>query len=401
MTSSSMLAARGGTPIRSEGKSWPSWPFFDDREREALIEVLESGRWFNGERGARFSAEFAAFQDAKHGVVCNSGTAALEIALQAIGIQHDDEVIVPPYTFIGTASAVARVGAIPVFVDIDDTWDLNPDLLEAAITPRTKAIMPVHLGGNICDMDRINAIAEAHGLAVIEDACHSWGGKYKGKGTGALGLGGAFSFQMSKNMTAGEGGIIVTDNDDFAEVARSIPNCGRSLRGAWYEHVRVGTNARMTEWQAAILSVQLSRMEEHLEIRARNATFLNEKLAAIPGLVPQPDREGTTRRAYHLYCVRMDPDRFGCTRDQLMEAAGAEGLPVAAGYVKPLYAQPAFAEGPHGDRFKACHCPVCEDIGMRSGMWLGQTVLLAGEEDMRDIVRIFEKVHEHAQEMAQ
>jgi len=204
-TGNSRLAVNGGNPVRSKGKTWPAWPVHDERERTALLDVLESGKWFFGDRVKAFEAAYADFQGAQHCITCNSGTAAAEIILQAFGIGQGDEVLVPPYTFVATASAVLRVGATPVFVDVDDTWCMDPDLAEAAITPRTRAIMPVHFGGRICDMDKMNDIAEKYGIPVIEDACHCWGGQWKGKGAGTLGACGFFrtlSPQKVKNRVA-------------------------------------------------------------------------------------------------------------------------------------------------------------------------------------------------------
>lgn len=389
------LAIHGGTPVRGPHKKWPAWPIFDDAERKAVSQVLDSGKWWYGERVAQFEQEFAAFQDAGHCVTCTSGTTALEVCLEALKIGIGDEVIVPPYTFIATVSAVVRVGAHPVFVDVDESWCLNPDLIEAAVTPRTKAVMPVHFGGRIADMDRINAIAEQHNLAVIEDACHSWGAKWKGKGSGALGRCGVFSFQMSKNITSGEGGAIVTDEETLADRCRSITNCGRAKGSEWYGHALFGTNARLTEFQAAILSAQLSRLEAQTRLRERNGAFLNQTLAQIEGLVPQPGDSRITRRAYHLYCLRVDPERFGCTRDLLVRAAQAEGLPLSTGYGCPLYRQPAFAQLKTGPDYTKCRCPMAEDLCETSGMWLTHPHLLGTEEDMADITRILYKIKDH------
>ncbi len=392
---SQKLALHGGEAVRPIEKEWPSWPVFDDKERKAVLEVLESGSWFNGERGEKFRKEYAAFQDAKHCIICNSGTAGLEICLQALGIGPGDEVIVPPYTFIATASAVSRVGATPVFVDVDEYWNINIDLIEEAVTERTRAIIPVHFAGSIVDMDKLNELAERLGLKVIEDACHSWGGKWKGKGTGALGLGGVFSFQMSKNITAGEGGAILTDDDEFAEICESISNCGRGTDGVWYGHVRTGTNARMTEFQAAILSAQLSRLEEQTLKREENASFLYNALSQIEGLLPQPTLPGVTRRPYHLLALRIIPEQFGCTREKFVEAAQAEGWPIGPGYALPLYEQPVYKEGPEAERYRDLSCPVCEDLCYTSAMWSIHSLLLAGKEDMQDLVDIAVKIKEN------
>ncbi|HOF40366.1 MAG TPA: DegT/DnrJ/EryC1/StrS family aminotransferase [Candidatus Hydrogenedentes bacterium] len=397
---SSSLALFGGTPVRDAGKPWPAWPIFDDQERQALMEVLNSGKWWYGDRVAQFEREYAAFQDAGHCITVTTGTAAGEVLLQAIGLQPGDEVIVPPYTFYATASMVIRRGGIPIFVDIDDSWCMNPDLVEAAISPRTRAIMPVHLGGRICDMDRINEIAAKHGILALEDACHSWGGKWKGKGTGALGKAGIFSFQASKNINAAEGGAIVTDDEELADLCRSITNCGRQKGGAWYSHPNLGTNARLTEFQGALLSVQLTRLEEHNRIREKNAAILDENLSKIEGLSTQLGDERITRRAYHLYCLRIDPEVFSCSREKVIEAAKAEGLPgISEGYAVPLYEQPSIANAPNAPDYSKQECPVARDICTRSGIWIGHTTLLGSEEDMHDIIAIFEKIKKNAEEL--
>ncbi|HOZ45323.1 MAG TPA: DegT/DnrJ/EryC1/StrS family aminotransferase [Candidatus Hydrogenedentes bacterium] len=399
--SNTKLALFGGKPVRDPGKPWPSWPVYGAEECDAVREVATSGKWWFGERIKRFEAEYATFHDAKHCITCASGTSAIEIAMRCLGVGVGDEVIVPPYTFIATASAVIWAGGTPVFADVDESWNLDPDAVEAAITPQTKAIMPVHFGGRVVDMDRLNDIAARHGLHVFEDACHSWGSKWKGKGTGALGIGGAFSFQFSKNITAAEGGAILSDDDALAEACRSTANCGRNITpGAdWYGHVRVGTNSRITEFQAAILSAQLARLEAQTLLRERNAAILDQGLGAIEGLTPQPGDPRISRRAYHLYCLRIDAAAFGCSRERFCEAAKAEGLEIGPGYGLPLYEQPVFKA--LGDRYTSCRCPVTEDLCYRSGMWIFHSALLGTEDDMHDIVAIAKKIKEHAAELGQ
>lgn len=398
--SASPLALHGGTPVRPPHKPWPVWPIVDDTERNAVDDVVASGKWWYGEHVSRFEQEFAQFQGASHAVSCTSGTTALEVAMEALGIGPGDEVLVPPYTFVATASAVLRVGATPIFVDVDDTWCMDSEQIEAAITPRTKLIVPVHFGSCVAAMDRINAIAEAKGIPVLEDACHSWGSQWEGRGTGTLGIGGVFSFQMSKNLTAGEGGAIVTNNAEFAEVCQSITNCGRTEGAAWYHHVRIGTNARLTELQGVLLRTQLTRLASQTATREQNASILTETLSQIPGLIPQPGRPQMTRRAYHLYALRIDERSFGCSRQRFVEACQAEGLPISAGYPLPLYAQPLFqnVQG-HGDYSKV-HCPVAENLCYESGCWLLQNILLGTPEDMDNIIAILRKVHEHAGSLA-
>ena len=397
--SSSTLALHGGDPIRPKAKPWPLWPIVGEEERVALNAVFDSGAWFYGDRVRQFETDYAAFQKAAHCVTCTSGTVAAEVAMMALGVGPGDEVLVPPYTFVATAMTVARVGATPIFVDVDDSWCMNPDLIETAITPRTKAIMPVHFGSRVADMDRINAIAEKHGLLVIEDACHSWGSQWKGKGTGALGTCGVFSFQQSKNLSSAEGGCILTDDEDLADRCRSITNCGRAKGGAWFEHAIIGTNARMTEFQAALLNAQLTRLEEQTRRRAAMADAITAGLSEIEGLTPQPGDERMTRRAYHLYCLRIDPDAFGCSRESLVKAAEAEGLPLSTLYALPLYKQPMFDHVP-GHDYTQDHCPVTEDLCDRSAVAFHHRFLLGPESDSADIVAIFQRVKEHADTLA-
>ncbi len=396
MATQDKLAISGGNSIFGADHAWPTWPVHDELEEQAVLEVLRSGKWWFGERVAKFENDFAAFQDARFGITCNSGTTALEIVLQALDIGPGDEVLVPPYTFVATASAVMRVGATPIFVDVDDSWCMDPSRVEAAITLKTKAILPVHFGGRVCELDVLRAIAERNGIPLIEDACHSWGSKWSGKGTGAIGKCGVFSFQHSKNITAGEGGIILTDDAEFAAKCRSLVNCGRISGGVWYHHVNLGTNVRLTEIQGAILSAQLTRLEVQTLHREKNASFLTEGLEKIEGIQTQRGNTHITRRAYHLYCLRIDPGSFGCSREKFIQAANAEGLPICAGYPIPLYEQPVIEQWYRQHGITRPYCPMVEDFCRRSAMWFGQDVLLGSEEDMRGILTIFEKIKANA-----
>jgi dTDP-4-amino-4,6-dideoxygalactose transaminase len=273
------------------------------------------------------------------------------------------------------------------------------------ITPRTKAIMPVHFGGRIVDMDLFNEIGRQHNVQIIEDACHSWGGKWKGKGTGALGRCGAFSFQVSKNVASAEGGIILTDDEALAEHCRSITNCGRVAGGAWYEHANIGSNLRLTEFQGALLLAQLSRLEEHTERRQRNGAFLTEHLRDIPGLCVVREDPRITRRAYHLYTLRVEPHTLGISRDRFVNALSAEGVPASIGYLHPLYKNAVFQNLKHMRAnpgieldYTRVSCPVAESA-CRETVWLFHTLLLADESAMRDVVNAIEKVVSHAHEV--
>ena len=402
------LAIDGGTPVRT--KPFPPWPIFGPEEADALTDVLRGGAWgrLQGDRTAGFERRFAQFQGAAFALATVSGTAALRIALLAAGIEAGDEVIVPPYTFAATASAVVEVNALPVFADVEpDTYNLDPQAAEAAVTARTRAIIPVHFGGLCCDMEAIAGVAARHGLTVIEDAAHAHGATWNGRGAGTLGAMGCFSFQSSKNLTCGEGGAITTDHEPLALACRQVHNCGRDPRGgAWYAHSSLGGNYRMTEFQAAVLNAQLDRLAEQTARRNENGRYLAGLLGDVPGVAPQGHRPYATRHGYHLFLLRYDEAAWGAPRAAFVEGVRAEGIPLAAGYTLPLYRQPMFLQrrfGPYtGYRLArpdvdfaafAGLCPVTERITRSEGCWLPQQVLLGERQDMDDIAEALAKVY--------
>jgi dTDP-4-amino-4,6-dideoxygalactose transaminase len=406
------LAIRGGRPVRTA--PFPVWPIFGEAEEQALLRVLRSGKWGRtvGDEVARFEQAFAEHHQAKHGIAMSSGTVGLKLALVAAGIEAGDEVIIPPYTFVATASAVVECSAVPVFADLElDTFNIDPAAIEAAITPRTRAIIPVHLAGLPCAMDRIMAIAAQHRLVVIEDACHAHGAEYRGRRVGAIGHLGVFSFQASKNLNSGEGGIVLTNDDDLAARCRSAHNCGRRVGHAWYEHFTIGGNYRLTEFQGALLAAQWERFPAQAETRERNGKHLADRLARIPGVYPQRREADCTRHGYHLFALRLDPQAWGVPRDRVLQALAAEGIPCLAGYVIPLYKQVLFdqrAFGPYtGYRlsrpslsYRDCTCPNCEEISYRQGAWLEQRLMLGTTADMDQIVAAFEKLWANRQSLA-
>ncbi|MBI3948261.1 MAG: DegT/DnrJ/EryC1/StrS family aminotransferase [Armatimonadetes bacterium] len=398
------LAIDGGTPVRdTQARPWPGWPVWDEREEQALLEVLRSGRWgiWDGSRGERFAETFARFQGAEYGVVNTNGTAALEIALRAAGLQMGDEVIVPPYTFIATASAVLMTNGVPVFADIDpDTYNLDPKAAEAAITPRTRAIIAVHIAGCPADMDALTALAYDNSLILIEDCCQAHAAEWGGRKVGSIGDMGAFSFQSSKNLNAGEGGIVVTNSREYYERCWSIVNVGRAIGGAWYDHPFLGSNYRMTEFQAALLEAQFTRLPEQTEHRWRNAQILNHRLADIPGIRPMKVDERVTVHACHLYVFRVDESApGGMTRARFIEALNAEGVPCSAGYV-PLYRNHLFRT--HNTvaatrmDYAKLRLPVAERACDHEAVWLAQPMLLGTPEDVQDIVDAVAKVQRAA-----
>lgn len=397
-----VLAIDGGTPVRT--RPWPRWPIFDETEEQAILEVVRSGKWWSveGTKVREFEEAFARFQDAQFAVCVTNGTAALEVALRAAHIGCGDEVIVPPYTFIATATAVLAVGATPVFVDVEEeSLNIDPTKIEEAITPRTRAIIPVHIAGCPANMDGVLEVARKHNLVVIEDAAQAHAAEWKGTKVGAIGDMGCFSFQASKNLNAGEGGAVLTNNPHWADQVWSVHNVGRVRGGRWYEHHVLGSNFRMTEFQAAILLCQLQRLPEQTERRTRNAQKLTEMLSQIPGIRPPRPDPRVTRHAYHLYIFRYNKEAFaGKPREEFLKALNAEGIPCGSGYV-PLYKERVFVNRPISNDlcqrsmlkdYSQVYCPVCERACAEEAVWLPQSILLGDEQDMADIATAVAKV---------
>lgn len=406
------LAIHGGSPVRS--KPFPAWPVFGDGERKALQEVLESGEWggVSHRLTKTFEEQFAGYHQADYGVSVTNGTAALEIALRALGIGFGDEVILAPYTFVASATAVVMNNAIPVFCDVDpETCNIDPDLIEQHITPKTKAIMAVHIAGLPCDMDQILQIAQKHDLHVVEDAAQAHGAEWGGCRVGSIGDLGTFSFQSSKNLNAGEGGMILTNDQELYDRCWSIHNVGRIPGGRWYEHRNLGSNYRMTEWQAAILLQQMKRLPEQMRTRESNATYLAEKLAQIPGIQPLKRDSKVTSHAYHLFIFRYQTEDFGnAPKARFIEALCAEGIPCSSGYV-PLYREELFSRVVTSECPFACRhverevdysrvtCPEAERLSEHEAVWFNQSMLLGTRADMDNIVEAVAKIQQHHAEL--
>ena len=357
------------------------WPYSDEREIELLREALAPGGRWGGfhEMVERFEKQFAAFQHARHGISAMNGTITLEMALEAAGIGAGDEVIVPAISFVSTATAVSRVGATPVFVDIEPlTFHIDPNCAARAVSARTKAIMPVHFGGPMADMDRIVKL----GVTVIEDAAHAHGSEWRGRRAGSIGLAGSFSFQNSKVMTAGEGGLLTTDDDAFASRLRAIANQGRREGRGWFEHYTPGSNYRMTALQAAVLLAQLERLPEQNCRRRRNAAILRHELRDVPGLSLQEIRPEADVHTNYLFLGRIDAAKFGMSRDEFHRALADRGIPCTPYYPHTLYQNPLYREAP----CRVEPCPVAEAT-IQDAFWLQHRVLLGSEDDAREIAR--------------
>ncbi|MEO8475307.1 MAG: DegT/DnrJ/EryC1/StrS family aminotransferase [Chryseolinea sp.] len=395
------LALYGGA--KTVSKSF-TWPVFDENDIEAIANVARSGAWGNPDcKGLveKFEKEFADFCGSKYAITCVNGSVAIRLALIAAGVRPGDEVIIPPYTFIATATAVVEANCVPVFVDIEnDTYNLDPKLIARAITSRTKAIIPVHFAGQACAMDEIMGIARKHNLVVIEDTAHAHGGEYKGKKLGSIGDAGCFSFQSSKNLNSGEGGLIVTDNEKLYDMMNSLRNVGRVKGGQWYEHHYLGCNYRITQFQATLLSTQLERLEEQTNRRNENGLYLSSLLSSIKGISPLTRGHGETLHTYHLYIFRYNKAAFnGLSKKEFAETLAAEGVPAFMGYPKPIYKQPVFSEKnfmcyaiPDEVDYRDVSCPVAERACYEEGIWILQHAMLGTRQDMEQFAEAIIKI---------
>jgi dTDP-4-amino-4,6-dideoxygalactose transaminase len=406
------LALMGGTPVRT--KPFPLWPEFGEQEKLNLLLVLQGRNWGGypspNTYAKLFNERFAAYQGARYGIGAANGTVTLEVALKAGGLRPGDEVIIPAYTWIGTASAVLCAQGIPVFVDSDaENYCMDPKAFEAAITARTKAVIPVHLGMEMADMDAILAIAQRHNLLVVEDCAHAHGAQWKGRGAGSLGHFGSFSMQTSKILTAGEGGMILTSHEQSAERCESLINCGRPSLTDKYKYRTIGHNYRMTEFQTALLLAQLDRLPEQAERRWRNARSLTTRLHEISGIRPLAWDSRITRPAIYHYLLRYDAAAFSAVhRDVFLKALAAEGIPAEGAFYEPLYRAPlwhfrpddyAAYLGSHVD-YSRVHCPVAEKAAYEESIWLHHPLLLGGEQEVNDIAEAMAKIQANAGELA-
>ena len=316
-------------------------PQIGDEEKSAVLAVLESGQLAQGPVVEAFEREFAAWNGVKHAIAVNSGTAALHLLMLAHGVGEGDEVITSPFTFVASTNAALFVGARPVFVDIEpETYCLDVEKVEAAITPKTRAIMPIDLYGHPAQISELRAIADRHGIVLIEDACQAHGAMIGGRKAGALGVSATFSFYPTKNITTGEGGMVTTDDDAIAASVGALRQHGASHR---YHHDMLGYNFRLTDMAAAIGREQLKKLDRFNEARRRNASLLDEGLAGVPGVVTPRERKGY-HHVYHQYTVRIERDRDGF-QGKLREL----GIGTAVHYPIPVHRQPQYLKLGYGE----------------------------------------------------
>ena len=375
----------------------PVWPYADQKEEEKLKEVLDSSVWWRnpGTQVKAFEQEYAAFCQCNGAVSTANGTVAIEIALKALKIGHGDEVIVPAFTFYSTVSAVLAVGAVPVLVDVSARdYCINAESVRKEISDRTKAVIVVHMAGNMVDMDAINAVAGEYGLYVIEDAAHAHGAEYKGKKAGSLGTCGTFSFQNAKLLTAGEGGMITSNDKKFLETAFLESNCGRAEGDTDYQHVLVGTNARLSEFQGAVLRIQLSRLEEQLKRREDNYQYLKMQLEKIDGIVLQRIGEDVTLNSHYMVMFYYDERYFNGSRQEFVQYLRENGIPCNRAF-EALHRLPVF-RSLKKDQFRIAKedgCLNSEKIAdtvvcLNHNILLGDKALM---EEIADIIMCYRK----------
>jgi dTDP-4-amino-4,6-dideoxygalactose transaminase len=400
----------GGPPIRS--RPFTRWPIFGEREREELDDVLRSGSWGGfpspNRKAREFTERFAAFQDVRFAIATSSGTTALEVALKALGIGPGDEVIVPAITFCATAYAAVACMARPVFADvIADSVCIDPDHVGTLITLRTRAIVPVHYGATAADLDALCDISRRHSIPIVEDCAHTPGAQWRGRGVGGWGALGCFSFQSSKPMTAGEGGLITTNDPELERRCQSLINCGRRRPGDTSADPLLGANYRMTEWQCGILLAQLERMPEQIERKRAGADRLRPALGKIPGVIPIAPDPRVTRQVFYAFLFRIDEASLGVSRNRFLLALQKEGIP--CGVVnEPVYRSPLFPldavpyrkvrELTNGGA--EARCPAAERLFEHELVAIPHQCLLGNESDVDDIAAAVEKVVANAGELA-
>jgi dTDP-4-amino-4,6-dideoxygalactose transaminase len=408
----SHLALLGGEPLRK--RPFTHWPLFDDRERAQLEDVLSSTSWGGhpspNRKASELAGRFADFQGVRYAIPTSSGTSALEVAMKALGIGPGDEVIVPAITFAATAYAPVAALACPVFADVDPaTACIDPHCAEQLITSRTKAIIPVHYGATLADLDALTEIGRKHSIAIVEDCAHVPGARWRDRGAGAWGNLGCFSFQTSKPMTAGEGGMITTDDPELEQRCQSLINCGRRRPGDTFDAPLLGANYRMTEWQCGVLLAQLDRLPEQIEHKSQQAERLRAGLRSIPGITVLAREGRVTREVIYLFLFRVDEARLGISRNRFLRALRAEGIPCGVAN-EPVYRSALFpiASSPYrtvcrlaGDEVAARHeCPHAERLFERQLVAIPHQLLLGSDIDVDDIAAAAAKVASCVEQLA-
>jgi len=404
------LAILGGEPVR-KGKSWPSWPYVDDKIVDSVVRTTKSGIWCRIQSSSgtvpTFEKEFAALMGTRFCVATGSGTQALHTCVEALGIGAGDEVITSPYTDPGTIASILSARALPVLADLDPaSYQLDPDDVERRITENTRAIMPVHMMGQPCHMERIMAIAAKHKLAVIEDACQAHLSEYQGKKLGTIAPLGCFSFQSSKTIACGEGGGIIGNDEDLMDRCYTVHNHGTSRRGRTEV---IGPKYRMNEFEAAVLLAQFAGARERFLRRNENAAYLTARLKGFPGMVPQKLYEGTASGSFYIYAMSYKKEHFnGADRGRFLKAVAAEGVSLSPYIERGLHREPwvdhivktkayqkTFSARRLEEFREGMSCPNCDRVCEEMAMVWATGPLLGTREDMDDIADAILKVYEN------
>ena len=404
------LAILGGRPVNEKLPEFLAWPVPRDAERQALARVLDSGVWGGaGPEHRALAEEFAAYCGVRHALPAINGTVTLQLILRALGIGRGDEVVVSPYTFVASVHAIVAVGAMPVFADTDpETQNIDPESCRRMITDRTRAILAVHMGGRPFDIDAIGAIARERGLHLVEDAAHAHGSEWNGRRVGGFGIAGSFSCQASKNMSSGEGGLVTTNDDDLFEALWALHDGGRRRGDSAGSCALPGTNARLAEWQCAILRAQLRRLEADNALRKRNQAMLEEGFRRLGFVEPLKADPRITFNACHVFTFRYHEARIrGLSRELFFRALAAEKTTTSAGpgYTEPIYRMQFLYDPAFAKRTGRTFCdptdrlPGNERVAGKEGCWLYHTSLLGTPEDTRRILEAMEKVAANAEKL--
>ena len=425
------LALLGGP--KTVTQPLPKWPIWDDDDRRIVNKVLESGNWWmyavgTSELGKgdeepvrsqveQFEKEFAAAHRVKHALAVTNGSVALDICMRAIDLKPGDEVITTPYTFIATSTCILNAGALPVYVDIDpETFNIDPKRIEEAITPRTRAILPVYFAGEMADIDAICQIAARHKLRVIEDAAQAPGVSLRGdRYAGAIGDAGIFSFQASKTLNSGEGGVITTNSDELADKIWGLRHCGRTKQSLWYEHHSLGFNSRMTEFCGGLLRTQLKKLEGQNQLRSKNVERFFQGIRNVEGFVPAKLHPDETRRGHYLVIFRYTPAAWGgLPRERFLEALGAEGVPAMAGYTFTNFENPLFRNLDFSSKSSAymigrdkpidytsfiAKCPHAIRACREEAIWMMHTPFLGDDQLIDQMAAAVNKVRENYRDL--
>jgi perosamine synthetase len=415
-TNAGKLAILGGDPIRDKNKPWHPWPYIDEKIVDSVVKTTRSGIWcrIQSPTGTvpTFEKEFANLMGTKFSVATGSGTQSLNCCVEALGIGPGDEVITSPFTDPGTIASILSSRALPVMVDLDpEYFQLDPNEVEKRITENTKAIMPVHMGGQPCNMERIMAIAKKHNLKVIEDAAQALLGEYQGKKLSTIGDLGCHSFQVSKTLACGEGGVVVGNDQELMDKVYTVHNHGTNRQG---RTTTIGPKYRMNEFEAAILLGQMAGLKERFDIRNRNSAYLTSRLKDCPGVVPQKLYPGTVSGSFYLYMMTYHKEHFNnADRSKFLKALEAEGVSLSTYIKNGLHKEPWCTNILDQKMYQKMYSPArlksyrealnfpicdkaCEDIIM---IWASGP-LIGPKEDMDDVANAILKVYENKDKLS-